>query len=516
MKKTLLWAAVLAVLLLLAGCAAADDPTDHSADNPPQNNTEVPPAEDNTLLQAFSLPYYQQDTLDPLTCPDGAHQAIGALLYEGLYALDRRFEPQPVLAESYRYDPQAYLYTIRVRSGVTFSDGTPLTAVDVAASLLRARSTARYSGRLQEVVSITSADNVVYVTLSRPNAAFIARLDIPIVKAGTENDLIPVGTGRYLWEQDETGARLVVNGHYWKRQSLPIRQIPLVPCKDADAAAYAFLSREVQLIAYDVTGTGAIRVSGRSTYTDAPTSIMQYVGFNTNSPLFSSPALRAAVARGIDRNDCVNACLLGHGMAAAFPISPASPFYPANVALSYSSEAYEQALEEAGYGAEAEVREVVMLVSSENAFRVQAAQRIADGLSRGALRVTVKSLPWTDFRAALATGSYDLYYGECKLTADWDLFPLLAPGGSLNFSGFTDEALPELLEKAATAGTAGRAAPLRELYAWLQEAAPFVPVCFKNVSVLLPDKAVDAISPTAADPFYDLADWTIHWAADKK
>ena len=153
-----------------------------------------------------------------------------------------------------------------------------------------------------------------------------------------------------------------------------------------------------------------------------------------------------------------------------------------------------------------------MLVSSENAFRVQAAQRIAQGLSRGALRVTVQSLPWTDFRAALDMGKYDLYYAECKLTADWDLSPLLAPGGGLNFSGFTDEALPELLENAATAGGAARVTALRELYAWLQQNAPFIPVCFKNVSVLLPDKAADAISPTAADPFFDLEDWTLHWA----
>ena len=32
------------------------------------------------------------------------------------------------------------------------------------------------------------------------------------------------------------------------------------------------------------------------------------------------------------------------------------------------------------------------------------------------------------------------------------------------------------------------------------------------IDAVLPDKAVDAIQPTAADPFYDLADWTIHWA----
>lgn len=513
MKRFLLLIGLAVTLALLIGCAAVDDPANDAPDNPPQQNT-VPedPADSVPALQTFSLPYYQQVTLDPITCPDGAHQAIGALLYDGLYVLDRQFAPQPALAESCTYDRETFVYTIRLRSGAVFSDGSPLTAQDAAASLLRARNSSRYGGRLAEVISVTPGEGVVYVALSRPNSSFTARLDIPIVKAGTENSAVPIGAGRYLWQEDEEGACLVPNPYSWRRQELPISRIPLVPCKDADAAAYAFLSREIQLIAYDVTGTGAIRVSGRSTYTDAPTSIMQYVGFNTDSPVFSDAALRAAAARGIDRNACVNACLLGHGAAASLPISPASALYPADAEIACSSEAYEAALADAGYAGGTE-RTVTMLVSAENAFRVQAAQRIAEDLSRGDLQITVRVLPWVEFREALAAGDYDLYYGECKLTADWDLSPLLAPDGALNFSRYTDEALPDLLDRAARAGTAAiRAVALRDLYNWLGREAPFTPVCFKNISVLLPDKAVDAIQPTAADPFYDLADWTIHWA----
>ena len=514
MRRSLSLAALLAALALLAGCAAVDGPPDANGENPPQQNTaaEDEPAEDASALHFFALPYYEQATLDPLTCPDGAHQTIGALLYEGLFALDGQFNPQPALAESCTYDRTTYTYTIRLRSGVLFSDGSPLTADDAAASLLRAKRSARYGGRLTDVVSVTASDGVVYVTLSRPNAAFAARLDIPIVKSGTENDDVPVGTGRYLWQEGDDGPCLVPNANSWRRQELPIDRIPLVACKDADAAAYAFLSREIQLIAYDLTGTGTIRVSGRSTYTDTPTAVMQYVGFNTDSRLFSDPALRAAAALGIDRNGCVNACLLGHGKATSLPISPAASLYPADAEPVSSADDYEAALAEAGYLSGRE-RTAVMLVSAENAFRVQAAQQIAGDLSRGDLQITVSVLPWTEFREALARGEYDLYYGECKLTADWDLSPLLAADGALNFSGYTDETLTALLERAAAAGTAAiRAAALRALYIRLAETVPFTPVCFKNVTVLLPDKATGAIHPTAADPFYDLADWTIRWA----
>lgn len=51
--------------------------------------------------------------------------------------------------------------------------------------------------------------------------------------------------------------------------------------------------------------------------------------------------------------------------------------------------------------------------------------------------MTVTALPWADYTAALAAGSFDLYYGEVRLTADWNLAPLLATGGRLNYGGWS-------------------------------------------------------------------------------
>ncbi len=514
MKKKRLLPLLLLCLVLLTGCAEMGDPGPSTPDNPPQDDGPiVDPIPVPAGLDRFALPYYAGETLDPVTCADGPHQAIGALLYEGLYALDEHFEPQSVLAEGYTYDAEALVYGVTLRGGVTFSDGSPLTAADVAATLERARRSDRYGARLADVIAVTAADDTVYITLSRPNAAFPARLDVPIVKAGTENDPVPVGTGRFVWREDEVTPYLALNEHSRRTQALPLDRIELVACKDVDAMAYAFFSRQIQLVTWDLTGTVPFNATGANSYTDVPTSIMQYVGFNTNSPLFSDPALRAAVSLGIDRETCVKSCLLGHGQAAAFPVSPSSPLYPASMEQPWSSEAYAAAMAEAGYDSGKE-RRATMIVSAENTFRVQMAQQIAQGLSACDVKITVKSLPWNEFRQALATGGYDLYYGECKLPADWDLSALLAENGALNFSGYTDEELPALLSAVATAPANRRGPALRALYAHLRQQAPFVPVCFKNVSVLLPQKAVELSTPTAADPFYDLADWTIQWAED--
>ena len=514
MKRKLLWPVLFLLLALLTGCADMAEPGPATPNKPSEEDAPmVDPIPAPEKLKTFSLPYTAGETLDPVTCPDGPHQVIGALLYEGLYALDERFEPQPMLAQSCVYDPEAMLCTVTLRKDVTFSDGSSLTADDVAATLERARRSARYAGRLADVTSVKARDGKVLIALSRPNASFIARLDIPIVKAGTENNPIPVGTGRYVWCQEDNSVYLAVNEQNWRHQQPTIERIPLVSCKDGDSMAYAFFSREIQLVTWDLIGTVPFNATGVNSYTDAPTPIMQYVGFNTESPLFEDPALRAALSLGIDRAGCVEAYLLNHAVPAAFPLSPASALYPAELEKPYSPEAFAAAMKEAGYAA-GKKKPAVMIVSSENTFRVKAAQQIARDLSKYDVKITVNALPWAEFQASLTAGQYDLYYGECKLTADWDLSALLTRDGALNFSKYTDEELPGLLEAVATATDSRRAAALRALYTHLQHEAPFVPVCFKNVSVLLPDKAVKIDTPTATDPFYHMENWEIQWEAD--
>lgn len=76
--------------------------------------------------------------------------------------------------------------------------------------------------------------------------------------------------------------------------------------------------------------------------------------------------------------------------------------------------------------------------------------------------------------AALKAGDFDLYYGECKLTADWDLSPLLSPGGALNYGGVRDTQLETLLTAFRTASEGeGRQTAARELCSYLKEQAPW-------------------------------------------
>lgn len=510
MKKRLwkrLWVLCLVPVLLLSGCW--EEPEDGGLVSPPAEET-TPSETRVTLPDAFALPYDPDQTLDPVTCTDGIQQVVGALLYEGLFQLDETLTPQPRLCGGFTYDDASYTYVFSLRPGVVFSDGSALTANDVAMTLRRAMTSQRYAARLAGVASVTAGDGAVTVVLAGPNTGFPALLDIPVVKAGTETGRAPVGTGAYYHATDENGPCLLANPLWWGGAQ-PLTRIGLAVADSQESVLYQFTSHDVQLITADLTGTSPISASGNISFQDAGTTILQYVGFNTLRPPFDSPAVRRALGLGINRDMAVGAFLSGHGAAAQFPVSPLSPLYPAELETLYSYDAFSAAMAEAGLSS-GTPRSATLLVNAENSFKVSVAEYLAQSLSAFDLQLTVRALPWETYTAALAAGDFDLYYGEVKLTADWDLRLLAGSGGSLNYGGWSDPQTDLLLSAVSAAGD--RSAALSRLCARLLDQSPILPVCFKSTSVLVQTGVVEGLSPTMADPFYNLPRCTIHLKED--
>ena len=409
MKKRF-WKTALTLCLvpaLLSGCwqDTPEEPDSSQLLTDEELAGEIP--QDVTLPETFTLPYDPAQTLDPLTCPDGMQQVVSSLLYEGLFVLDESFAPQQHLCDNTTISAEALTYTLSLRDDVYFSDGSPLTAQDVVKSLKRAATSVRYGSRFKNVSSIQEAENSVVITLSTMSWSFHTLLDIPIVKAGTENDLVPVGTGPYRFISDETGARLTANPHYWKSGRLPVDPIYLSAAGDRDTMLYQFTSHDVQLITADLTGTMPVSVTGNISYQDANTKIFQYIGFNTHRAPFQNSALRSALSKGINRDAVISACLSGHGVAAQFPISPLSSLYPGVLNETYSYDAFASAMEQAGF-ATGTPQTATMLVNSENAFKVAAANHIAKALSAFDLQIEVLALPWEEYVAALTAGEFDM------------------------------------------------------------------------------------------------------------
>ncbi|MCI9374863.1 MAG: ABC transporter substrate-binding protein [Oscillibacter sp.] len=493
-------------LVLLTGCWQAELIEEEPDALPPVVEEEPPPETPRVVLpETFALPYAPSQTLDPVECSDGIQQVVGSLLYEGLFRLDNALEPQPSLCASYTYDPATYRYTFTLREGVAFSDGSSLTAADVRATLERARQSERYRSRLAGVASISGRGDTVTITLTGPNTGFPALLDIPIIKSGTQKNTVPTGTGPYCYAAEGGNAYLTVNPGWWRGGGQPLERIPLVEAADHDTLLYRFSSHDIQLMTADLTGTQSSGTTGKVGCIDAETTVLQYLGCNTARAPLDNLALRRALWNGINRTYVVSAFLSGHGSAAQFPVSPVSRLYPSGLEETGSADTFSAALLQTGYTAE---RPLTLLVNEENSFKKSIAGFLAESLTNAGLPVEVQVLPWAEYNAALTAGEFDLYYGEVRLTADWNLAPLLATGGALNYSRWSNPQTDALL--AAFAAAEDRTAAMNTLCAHLQSQAPILPVCFKSTSVLYQADVLENLTPTAAEPFYNLTSCTIH------
>lgn len=536
MKRALALLCALALLLTLAACQA-EPPVDEPEETPQGTQSSLSSADEQkeiSLPTALVLPLLNNITLDPVTCPDGVQQTVGALVYQGLFALDENFAVQNVLCESYSYNAAKRTYRFTLRDGVTFSNGSKLRASDVLATYQRAAESARYASRFEHVSSMRVSNGELIITLTRDDATFPALLDIPIVRSGSENKLFPLGTNAYVPTQDEDGTLFLQRREDAEPLGTLPERIALYAVKDNDAAAYRFSVGDVNLLMSDLTGLSPADASGSVDRADADTTTMLYLGFNFSDETLSRSALRSAMSAVLDRDEAAQRIYAGHARAAQFPVSPASALYPNALERSVTASDYAETV--AGL-LEGETVELTLLINEENSFKLSLAQWACAQLSTESLTVTPRVLPWEEYVAALESGDFALYLGEVKLGANWDIGVLirervvtvledeseegeeaeeaepviLVSGGTLNYGGYQNATAAALLDAYLAAPDE---AHMDSLCAQLQLTTPFIPLLFKTATLLTPTGFVENAAPTAADPFAHADSWVLHFAQE--
>lgn len=463
----------------------------------------------------FTLGCAAASPLHPLKTTDQSNLNAGALVYEGLYELDDRFEPQPVLATSALVSEDGLTWTVTLRTDAAFSDGTPLTAAQAVSSLRTAMSSGVYAARLSGISALAEQDGAVVISLNSPNGALPALLNVPIVlENGTDT---PLGTGPYVYDTDGENLWLAANPNWWQGRRPLYDVIPIHLTQSLEEQVSAFDSGLVTAVTTDFNAAGTLGYSGTYETHDFYTTNMLFVGFNTAEGACSNALLRAALSRAFDRNSIVVSFLSGHGDAAALPISPWSKQYSQAAAsrLDYDLEAAASLLEQAGYTYNDEgllVRgrtalSLTLAVNQDSLVKLSTADYIAQNLQSLGMDVTVQKLTWDDYTAALAAGQFDLYVGEVKLMGDFDFTSLVS--GRLNYGGYQNETVSGLLLAWKAASGADRTTAAEALFAALADDLPFAPLCFKRESLLVRWGMVGTLSPTPGNPFAGIEDWQI-------
>jgi oligopeptide transport system substrate-binding protein len=271
-------------------------------------------------------------SLDPAVQGDAGSAAISAQLFESLTTFDSDLHLRPALAESWQFDPGSRRVTFHLRSGLTFSDGSPLRPSDVVRSWLRLINPETPSPLASLALDIQGAEaylrgqasdpasvglhaddsaNDLTVDLVRPASDFPAIVSGPtfaVVPPGVGEDgaLDPgssfVASGGYvLTGLTPTGLSLTANPHYWAGTPA-IGSIELVGDLGGRSEVDAFVANELDYaplngddatwIAYDKTLGPQLRaVSSLS---------VEYYGFDTTRPPFDDVRVRRAIGSAVD------------------------------------------------------------------------------------------------------------------------------------------------------------------------------------------------------------------------
>jgi peptide/nickel transport system substrate-binding protein len=169
-------------LLVAAGCGGDDSDSDGEAapgtgaaegDTPTTEEATPEPVRGGTLVYAVEADTSQPWLPDQMLCAAACYSTVGRTVYEPLTIGGTDGEPHPYLLESFSPNGDSTVWTLVVRQGIKFHDGTDLNADAVAFNLERTRNSALVAKAVQPISGIQSdGAYTVTVTMSTPWAAF--------------------------------------------------------------------------------------------------------------------------------------------------------------------------------------------------------------------------------------------------------------------------------------------------------------------------------------------------------
>ncbi|OCA88038.1 hypothetical protein A8F94_09445 [Bacillus sp. FJAT-27225] len=167
----------------------------------------------------------EPDTLDLMSNASSPTRDIAWHIFETLVALDKDYAVKPMIAEDYSVSDDQKVYTIKIREGVNFHDGTTVAAEDVVASLERWKlvsSVGKTAGKFIEEVKALD-ELTVEINLNEVYNGFLDDMAAPktglviipkeIAEEAGEKPLVPaqlIGTGPYKFEKWERGKQIVI------------------------------------------------------------------------------------------------------------------------------------------------------------------------------------------------------------------------------------------------------------------------------------------------------------------
>ncbi len=276
---------------------------------------------------------------NPFTMTDNDSIRAVSQITEGLYKTDARGKVVPWLATGDQTSADGLTHTMKLRPGVKFSTGKPVTSSDVKWTLQKVQGGETWSFLMTNIKSIgTPKPDTVVIKLKQPSAALHAVLAlfangiVPANYGGEKESAFaqkPIGTGPFQVARWDKGSKVVLerNPTYWRKGFPKLDKVELIGVPDDSGRISQLRGKQVDVAVSppwpQVKSLQSAGGLGVGIY--APSQI-RALALNTKKAPFDDAKVREAVSLALDRNAMIDAALAGNGKPAGSFLAPSVPY----------------------------------------------------------------------------------------------------------------------------------------------------------------------------------------------
>jgi peptide/nickel transport system substrate-binding protein len=306
--------------------------------------------------------------LDPVNMLDLGTYAVVSQSFEYLVGLgDDGNIAATALATEWTPNDDASAWTFKLREGVNWQDGTPLTAADVVATIDRmVAAGAGLAGIVSEGATEASDDQTVVINLDSPNGNLPVLVSLfnpqslvtPVdYVSGTTLDERPTGTGAWILDDFDPSAfraSFVPNPDWWGG-AVKLDRTTMQGFETGGTKVAAFAAGEVDIIQdFSISDGATLLTDDGATIIRPPAANHRQLWFNTQLPSgspFTDPRVRQAVCYAIDRQQIIDTVYEGEAQIGNdHPVSSTLPFFDeSQEQRAFDPEMAKQLLADAGY-----------------------------------------------------------------------------------------------------------------------------------------------------------------------
>lgn len=397
------------------------------------------------------------DYLDPHRASASGTYEMMFNVFEGLLKPASTGNVVPAVAESYDISEDGLTYTFKLRDGVKFHNGEPVTMADVLYSLNRLKGNGEekaLSSDFEKFVESIEAkdDKTVVIKLNTLNTDFLVKFIAAIIPENNDDhNLNPIGTGPFQFVKYQPGQKVVLKKFkdYWNPELPKLDEVEFRIITEDQSALMSFMAGEVQMLPR-ADAIQAEILTDRYNLISAEQNMVQLMTMNIGRKPFDDIRVRQAINYAVDKDEIIEIVANGYGTKLGSNMSPIMHKYYQEGLEDYYATNIEKAkelLKEAGYP---NGFKTTITVPSNYQFHVDTAQVIAEQLKKAGIEAKIELVEWGVWLDNVYSGrEYDMtIIGLTGKLSAYDIFKRYLSDYPRNFFNYINPEFDALISSA--------------------------------------------------------------------